>query len=969
MTTEPRVPTALPRLTPRPDAVADVTTPRRSLAGDWWFTAAPPDEPPGADADWRTHDVPGQWATEGYAVDESAGDVGWYSREFRVPTDWAGRVKLRFGAVYSHATVWVDGGCTGEHERVGESTGEHERVGEHEGGYTPFEVDVTDAVSPGANRLAVAVRESSRAAELDWGNVTGGVLRDVTLFTVPDCALSQFHVETELGDDADTVRALLTATNDGDAAVDAAEAELRLTGPDGETVATRTATLGAIPDGASRDLAVDLTVDDSERWNPESPALYDVECTLAADGEGMTATRRTGIRDIAVAGNELRVNGTAVTLRGVNWEEVDPEREGVLSAAQTRRDAERLRAANVNYVRPHTYPPTEAFLDACDELGILVQVEFPFTFVREETADLADDDAYRETFRRGALETVSRDRSRPSVAVWSLANESVWGRNFAAVADAVAEADPTRPKTFNWAEYDDADADHCEVGNHHYPEMRVPGADTATDFAGFDRPVLFDEYAHVYCYNHRELATDPGLRDDWGRFLDTIWETVRGVDAAAGAAVFSGIDHVHPEFRWGTLDSHRRERPEYWHTKKVYAPVRAREVDRTDDAVAVELRNRREFESLGSCRIAWRVGDEESESDSASGTISADVPPGERDTVLIPLPSAAGRDAAVTLRVFDETGLLLDAYRFEETDGESGSIPEEPATGSVSEDGPALVLAADEPAGRWAVDRGTGRLLAATDRGPTLDGVPTPVVTPLESGRTGEHRDAEPFEGCVDDWTVTDVTAVGDAVRLDGSGDGVDAAVTFEPLANGWVRLAYDLTVTAEATAREVGLALDLTPGHETLSWTRDAYWSVYPDGHVGRTEGVARAFPVGERRSSSPSPADAGGSSGGDRDFSRPWSRDGTARGSNDFRAARRNVRTAGLTTDDGRGIELRAGGDAHVRAAVLPDGVRLFALARSLAGSGGEWFDRNATVDEDPDLSTGATVTGTFDVRLTGE
>jgi len=905
---------ASPRLTPLPEPASGRAGDAVSLAGTWQFAAAPAREPPGSDADWRTHDVPGLWSEAGYEVDDR--EVGWYRRSVRVPPSWLdGRVKLRFGAVYSEATVWVNGNPQGDHV----------------GGYTPFEVDVTDAVSPGENTLSVAVSEDSRAAALDWGNVTGGVTRDVTLFAVPDCHLSRFHVETALDADSAVLRTLATVENEG---TQTRTPSLRTAfeGPDGETTATR-ADLDPLAPGESRDVILDTELADPTRWTPATPALYDARCTLSAasaDADPVTTCQSVGVRELAVVGDELRLNGTPLTLRGVNWEEVTHDRGSIIDDRLTRADAERLRAANVNYVRPHTYPPTEAFLDACDELGILVQVELPFTFVRGEDAAPAEDPAYRDLMCRAARETIERDRNHPSVAVWSLANESEWGPNFAAVAAAVDAADPTRPTTFNWAEYRDDDAGHCAVGNHHYPEMRTPGSLTARDFEGFDRPMLFDEYAHVYCYNHRELLTDPGLRDRWGAFLDAVWGTVRDVDSAVGAAVFSGVDHVHPEFRWGLLDAFRRERPEYWHVKKVYSPVAATLRERTAEEALVELTNGADFRSLADCRVEWETAAER-------GDVAADVPPGEAGTVTVP---TAG---PFTLRVVDPDGFLVDAYRFE--DRAAPSLPDAPPSGTVSTEGSSVVVGQDA----WTVDAETGRVSAGA-----IDCVPTPVVTPLEEGRTGDHQRVDPFEGPVDGWTVSGVAVEDGALTIEGAGDGVDARFALTPLADGWVRVAYDLTFTEDRRPREVGFALDLAGRRPTLSWDRGGYWTTYPDDHVGRESGRAAAFPSGER------PA------GTDRDPSRPWSRDATPRGSNDFRSCKRNVQRASLVGEDGAGVSLRADGETAVRAAVTDDAVRLFVLGRSLAGSGGTWFDRNETLGEDATAAAGTTIRGAVDVTL---
>ena len=928
----PRALRELPQLTPLPDTVSFATAPHRSLAGSWTFVPAPVGPPPGQEADWRLHDVPGQWALEGYTVDECAGEAGWYQCEFRVPPRRTGRTKLRFGAVYSDATVWVNG----------------ERIGTHVGGYTPFEFDVTGAVSPGPNRLSIAVRESSRAAELDWGNVTGGITRDVELVAVPECNLSAFHVETEYDEENATVRAGLTVTNDGEQEHIAPDLEVVLAVPDGTTVGTKTYVLDAFSSGESRDLAMEFDVEDPLPWTPESPSLYEVNCTLTVADERVTVSRRAGIRELSVVDDELRLNGTTLELRGMNWEEVDPDREAVISSASTRADVERLREANVNYVRPHTFPPTEAFLDACDELRILVQVELPFTFVRGEIGDVVDDDAYRDLMCHTAMEVVVRDRSHPSVILWSLANESEWGSNFEAVADAITSVDSTRPLTFNWAEYRENDAAYCGVANHHYPELRTPGSLSTVDFEGFDRPVLFDEFVHLYCYNHRELRTDPGLRDEWGQFLDSAWETVRGVDAAVGATIFSGIDHVHPEFRWGILDAHRRERPEYWHVKKVYAPVRARVADRTPTQVTVELTNRHLFRNLSDCRIEWSVGGE-------SGTVDADIPPGETGTLTLPVPDHDGSTTPVSLRVFDDDGFLLDAYRFEAD--KDVSLPEAGASGAISSENGTVEFTVDDPESRWVIDRDSGRLTATDDRNRILETVPTPVLTPLEPGQTGPRRIVDPFDGRVSGWTVERVQSSEDAVILTGSTETVDGTVSLTPLESGWVRVSYELTLATDVTAREVGLALDLTPGHETLSWDRDAYWSVYPADHIGRPIGTATAFPSSERPE------------GTEDDVSRPWSRSVTPDGSKDFRSTKRYVHVASVTDDAGHGLSLQSGSDTHVRAAVTAESVRLFVLSRSLAGSGGEWFDRNASVGENPTLEAGTTLEDSFDVRVGNE
>ena len=216
----------LPVLTPFPKQVLGVDAPSQSLSGTWRFAPAPSPDFHAADTDdsgWARIGVPGEWMMQGFTVapDTAAG----YRRRFTVPADWAGhRVKLRFDAVYSHATVWVNG----------------QEAGRHMGGFTPFELDVTDLVKTGgANVLAVAVRKESLTDQkfTTFGAAyaatpMGGISRKVTLFAVPTLHVASLHVATTFGRhyrDA-TLRAMLEVRNQGSREVRGAKIRLALTG-------------------------------------------------------------------------------------------------------------------------------------------------------------------------------------------------------------------------------------------------------------------------------------------------------------------------------------------------------------------------------------------------------------------------------------------------------------------------------------------------------------------------------------------------------------------------------------------------------------------------------------------------------------------------------------------------------------------------------------------------------------------
>ena len=156
-----------------------------ALNDGWRFKLDPPEGFWAADfddADWAKIKVPAHWEMEGFRSDTG---VGGYRLHFTAPTS-PGRVKLDFEGVYSGAEVWVNG----------------QLVATHEGGATPFEADITDAVKPGDNVLALRVREHTTVSDkLDHMSLyadfpLAGIMRPVYLFTTPDVHLADLQITT-----------------------------------------------------------------------------------------------------------------------------------------------------------------------------------------------------------------------------------------------------------------------------------------------------------------------------------------------------------------------------------------------------------------------------------------------------------------------------------------------------------------------------------------------------------------------------------------------------------------------------------------------------------------------------------------------------------------------------------------------------------------------------------------------------
>ena len=813
----------IPRLSPRPAAVQGVQTPLVSLNGTWRFHPAPPDGFERLDAqqtkDWKTIEVPGEWVMQGFEVKPDAAAGYW--RQFDLPADWQDkRVKLRFDTVHSDCRVFVNG----------------RPVGGHEGCFTAFEIDVTDAVRPGPNVLALAVKSQSTADELASASQyaahpLGGITRKVQLFALPKINLASQVVTTAFDRDFKnaTVKIHFEVANESAGAGEAA-IQCRILDPDGAVVPAGrpliTANLmharfgdWAIPAGKTVAEDVSIPVPSPRKWDPEHPRLYTLETYFHGHlevtvGSGTEICRhRFGFRQIEVRGNQLLVNGTAVKLRGACRHETHPTRGRSLTPEIWRKDVKNFRAANVNFVRTSHYPPAEEFLDLCDQYGMFVECEAPLCWVHPgenvfwKKAKPTDEKFFLPLMRAN-FENLAANRNHPCVIIWSLANESQWTPLFAEVNRRMKAADPTRPTAFH---------DRCTGPEKSLPDIAVihyPGESGPAQCDKSPRPVLFGEYCHVQCYNRRELATDPGVRDDWGRGLARMVGLMHEHPGCLGGAIWAGVDDVFclPGGRyvgygmWGCIsDGWRRDKPETFHVKKAYSPIRVLTrrlaAPAPGEPLRVRLQNRYNFTDLSEVRIAWSIAVGE-------GTISAAMRPQSEGEISIP-----GRHAmqggVLRLTFTDPRGFVCEE---EELGVESPAIVPRPLpTGSSINVGE-----------EWQIDKASGQLKSARTGGHTvLVGQPQFMMLPLQSEK------CQPVDLGL--WKPLNGTAT--ASQAEGS-------ITLDPQGRD-MHVKYDFISKVDMNPRQWGLVFYLPRSCDTLSWLRDAQWSHYPRitlaGPVGR--------------------------------------------------------------------------------------------------------------------------------------
>lgn len=372
-----------------------------------------------------------------------------YERTVQLPAGASsGRIAAYFGAAMHTAEVLIDG----------------EPVGRHEGGYLPFEVELTAKLRDGKphtltvrldNRETPDIPPGKSYGELDfcW---YGGLYRDAELRCYPDVHITDAVAANEVGGGGLLIRTLAA---DKEKATVSVRTHVRNTGAAPQSVSVQVALerggrivahgLSApvtLAPGAGEHVDVTLNVANPELWSPASPALHHARVTVRGDERGAVLDERRerfGIRRIAFSrSGGFQINGERVRLRGTNRHQEFPRVGYAAPAATQRRDAKLIKEAGFDYVRASHYPPSPDFLAACDELGILVMDAIPgWQFIGGEK--------FRELCFQHARDVIRRDRNHPSAVLWELSlNETGMSEEFMAQMNAIAHAELPGDQTF-----------------------------------------------------------------------------------------------------------------------------------------------------------------------------------------------------------------------------------------------------------------------------------------------------------------------------------------------------------------------------------------------------------------------------------------------------------------------------------------------------------------------------------------
>lgn len=370
--------------------------------------------------------------------------VGWYCKSYFPPADLAGkRVFIRFDGVYMLSNVYVNG----------------EKLGTHPYGYTPFVYDITDKLKMGDMNLIAVKADNSKQVNSRWYSGSG-IYRHVWLEAKDPVHVQRDGVviRTEKADKSGaTVKVNVSVENQGGA--DAGNVEISTDIFEMEGKKTGKQVGGIAPQkgsfiGVIANIQQSVSIESPKLWSPQSPNRYLAITTVKRDGKTVDVVETPfGIRTVEISKEKgFVLNGERVLLYGGC---VHHDNGGLGAAAFDRAEERRveiLKSAGFNAIRTSHNPPSPAFLEACDRLGMMVMDEaFDCWIDQKEKEDYHN--YFREWGQSDMEAMVLRDRNHPSVVMWSIGNEipdfgNAQGMRVGTMLIERAKTlDPTRPVT------------------------------------------------------------------------------------------------------------------------------------------------------------------------------------------------------------------------------------------------------------------------------------------------------------------------------------------------------------------------------------------------------------------------------------------------------------------------------------------------------------------------------------------
>ena len=481
------------------------------------------------DSSWGTMPVPGNWEMNGYgdaiyvnncyawrsdwtgeppAVQDKGNHVGSYRRSFTIPADWKGdKIYIHIGSATSNLTLYVNG----------------KYVGYSEDSKVAAEFDITKFVTPGKeNLIAMQIMrwcDGSWNEDQDFWRLCG-IARECYLYARPQAHIEDVFITPDLVNNYKdgVLNGKLDLVNGKGKTV-----KLRLTDAKGGEVFNKS--IVALNNGPVTFGYQISELANIQKWTAETPYLYNLYISLY-DGDKLIECipQRVGFRKVEIKNQQLLVNGQPVLIKGVDRHELDPDGGYVVSVDRMIQDIQVMKQLNVNAVRTCHYPDDPRWYELCDEYGIYVTAETNIEShgmgYGEKT--LAKDVRFHDMHIERQRHNIYVLKNHPSIIVWSLGNESGYGKNFEDAYDFVKAYDPSRPCQYEQAHKNGKTDIYCPMyADYWHCENYVSKENNP-------RPLIQCEYAHT-------------MGNSGGGFKE-YWDLIRKYPNYQGGYIWDFID-------------------------------------------------------------------------------------------------------------------------------------------------------------------------------------------------------------------------------------------------------------------------------------------------------------------------------------------------------------------------------------------------------------------------------------------
>ncbi|SHM67213.1 glycoside hydrolase family 2 TIM barrel-domain containing protein [Gracilibacillus kekensis] len=620
------------------------------LNGTWKFAYyETPQEVPEHVEEWDDLVVPSNWQMHGYGIPHytnkqypfpidppkvpTENPTGIYQREFDIDSSWEQeQIFLRFEGVDSAFHLWVN----------------DKEVGYSQGSRIPAEFDITNYISVGKNIVTVKVYQWSDASYIEDQDMwwLSGIFRDVYLLARPHYHVKDFFVQTVLDDQYENAT-LQIETVLNDHPIEDCELQFQLFTADGLLVKEQQVKVS--------EEAVEMEISNPHKWSAEDPYLYQLLISLMQDGELIEVIpEKVGFRSIELADGLMLVNGKAIKLKGVNRHDHHPDHGKAVPLDWMMEDIKMMKRHNINAVRTAHYPNDSHFYQLCNEYGLYVIDEADLEchgFEYIGTPHLISDDiAWQEAYLDRMIRMVERDKNQPSIIMWSLGNESGYGKNHDAMYQWTKDRDSSRLVHYEGEcrtimNASDKDPQDDPVSSDVFTTMY-------TDIDILERlgKKNFLKTPHIVCEYAHAMGNSPGaLKEYWETFYQYprlqggfVWEwmdhgirktTADGEEYFAYGGDFGDQPNDSNFVMDGLVMSDHTPSPALLEYKKVLEPVMIDSIDWQTQKL--QITNRYDFITLDHLNLIWTLEADGKVIKSNTQSL-ADMKAGETEEIGIP---------------------------------------------------------------------------------------------------------------------------------------------------------------------------------------------------------------------------------------------------------------------------------------------------------------------------------------------